>query len=134
MLVMQEIPRTPDHAPSRTFYLFSVNVQKIAKILLIRSYKAITNMIIRRKCEEKSNTRLLEKQERITAIKETLLDADPDQLDEIDEMLTSSERARLAKHEHQSNKLHNAQLQITETVFILNAYVKSLQTFAISIK
>jgi len=39
VLTMQEIPKTPDHAPSRTFYLFAVNMQKNARMLLLRSYK-----------------------------------------------------------------------------------------------
>jgi len=38
-LTMQEIPRTADHAPSRTFYLYAVNLPKISRMLLIKSYK-----------------------------------------------------------------------------------------------
>lgn len=39
MLVMQEIPRTPNHAPSRTFYLFAVDLHRVSRMLLMRSYK-----------------------------------------------------------------------------------------------
>lgn len=35
----QEIPKTPDHAPSRTFYLYTVNVLSAARMLLHRCYK-----------------------------------------------------------------------------------------------
>ena len=36
---VQEVPRTPDHAPSRTFYLFSVNLLHVARMVLERAYK-----------------------------------------------------------------------------------------------
>ncbi|NWW89834.1 RPC3 polymerase, partial [Rhynochetos jubatus] len=36
---LQEIPKTPDHAPSRTFYLYAVNVPASARMLLHRCYK-----------------------------------------------------------------------------------------------
>lgn len=36
---IQEIPKTPDHAPSRTFYLYTVNVLSAARMLLHRCYK-----------------------------------------------------------------------------------------------
>ncbi|NXG70130.1 RPC3 polymerase, partial [Baryphthengus martii] len=36
---LQEIPKTPDHAPSRTFYLYTVNVPSAARLLLHRCYK-----------------------------------------------------------------------------------------------
>ncbi|NXU49279.1 RPC3 polymerase, partial [Turnix velox] len=36
---LQEIPKTPDHAPSRTFYLYTVNVLSSARMLLHHCYK-----------------------------------------------------------------------------------------------
>ena len=44
--VMQEIPRTPDHAPSRTFYLFSVNRQHVAKTCLQLSYQVLGEYVL----------------------------------------------------------------------------------------
>ncbi|KAF1456191.1 DNA-directed RNA polymerase III subunit RPC3, partial [Spheniscus demersus] len=38
-VALQEIPKTPDHAPSRTFYLYTVNVPSSARMLLHRCYK-----------------------------------------------------------------------------------------------
>ncbi len=35
----QEVPKTPDHVPARTFYLFSVNLEQVARMLLDRSHK-----------------------------------------------------------------------------------------------
>ncbi|XP_029821666.1 DNA-directed RNA polymerase III subunit RPC3-like, partial [Manacus vitellinus] len=39
LVSLQEIPKTPDHAPSRTFYLYTVNVAAAARMLLHRCYK-----------------------------------------------------------------------------------------------
>lgn len=35
----QEIPKTPDYAPSRTFYLYTVNQLPTARMLLQNCYK-----------------------------------------------------------------------------------------------
>ncbi|XP_041259968.1 DNA-directed RNA polymerase III subunit RPC3 isoform X2 [Onychostruthus taczanowskii] len=39
LVTLQEIPKTPDHAPSRTFYLYTVNMMAAARMLLHRCYK-----------------------------------------------------------------------------------------------
>ena len=51
----QEIPKTPDHAPSRTFYLFSVDLNAVARMLLDTAYKSVGNVISRRLHETKEN-------------------------------------------------------------------------------
>ena len=53
--MLQEIPRTPDYAPSRTFYLFSVNLPYVSRMVLERCYKALGNLIARRIAETKEN-------------------------------------------------------------------------------
>lgn len=57
---------------------------------------------------------------------ESLQDGDAAQLEEIDEMISATERAQLAKYEHCSNKLQTAQTQVLETVFSLRLYLQSL--------
>ncbi|NWR81522.1 RPC3 polymerase, partial [Centropus unirufus] len=52
---LQEIPKTPDHAPSRTFYLYTVNVLSSARMLLHRCYKSVANLMERRQHETKEN-------------------------------------------------------------------------------
>ena len=42
----QEIPRTADYAPSRTYYLFSVNLQQVARTVLLRCYKVPSMIVI----------------------------------------------------------------------------------------
>lgn len=38
-LFFQEVPKTPDFAPSRTFYLYTVNQLPTARMLLQNCYK-----------------------------------------------------------------------------------------------
>merc|ERR550534_221960 len=47
-LKMQEISKTGDYAPSRTFYLFSVDLPHLARLLLNRSYQTMANLRCRR--------------------------------------------------------------------------------------
>lgn len=38
-IIYQEVPKTPDFAPSRTFYLYTVNQLPTARMLLQNCYK-----------------------------------------------------------------------------------------------
>ncbi|XP_027004766.1 DNA-directed RNA polymerase III subunit RPC3 isoform X2 [Tachysurus fulvidraco] len=55
LVQLQEIPKTPDHAPSRTFYLYTVNQLPTARLLLQNCYKTVGNLIERRLFETKEN-------------------------------------------------------------------------------
>ena len=54
-LLLQEIPKTPDYAPSRTFYLFSVQLLPVALVVRERCYKALGNLIARSAMESNDN-------------------------------------------------------------------------------
>ncbi|KAK2173618.1 hypothetical protein NP493_863g01050 [Ridgeia piscesae] len=125
-VTITEVPRTPDHAPSRTFFLFSVNISYVARMLLEQCYKAMFNLTLRREHETKENKRLLDKQQRVEAIAASLEQsgADPSQRDEVEEMITPSERAQLARVKHITNKLEQSELQLEETVFVLQTYLQ----------
>lgn len=43
LFIIQEIPKTPDFAPSRTFYLYTCNQLPIARMLLQNCYKVRKN-------------------------------------------------------------------------------------------
>lgn len=96
-VALQEIPKTPDHAPSRTFYLYTVNVPSAARMLLHRCYKSVANLMERRQFETKENKRLLEKSQRVEAILASMqaTGAEAAQLQEIEEMITAPERQQL---------------------------------------
>lgn len=124
---LQEIPKTPDHAPSRTFYLYTVNVLSAARMLLHRCYKSVTNLIERRQFETKENKRLLEKSQRVEAIIASVqaTGAEEAQLQEIEEMITAPERQQLETLKRNVNKLDASEIQVDETIFLLESYIES---------
>ncbi|KAM9294647.1 DNA-directed RNA polymerase III subunit RPC3 [Gastrophryne carolinensis] len=130
LITLQEIPKTPDHAPSRTFYLYSVNPLPTARMLLQRCYKTVANLIERRLFETKENKRLLEKSQRIEAILASMqaTGAEEAQLQEIEEMITPSERQQLDNLKRNVNRLDASEMQVDDTIFILEAYINSTKS------
>uniref|UniRef100_A0A672NGZ9 DNA-directed RNA polymerase III subunit RPC3 n=1 Tax=Sinocyclocheilus grahami TaxID=75366 RepID=A0A672NGZ9_SINGR len=129
LVQLQEIPKTPDYAPSRTFYLYTVNQLPTARLLLQNCYKTVGNLIERRLYETKENKRLLEKSQRIEAILASLqaTGAEAAQLTEVEEMITVPERQQLESLRHHINKLDSSENQVDETIFLLKSYINSTQ-------
>uniref|UniRef100_A0A8C5EQ17 DNA-directed RNA polymerase III subunit RPC3 n=1 Tax=Gouania willdenowi TaxID=441366 RepID=A0A8C5EQ17_GOUWI len=117
LVQLQEIPKTADYAPSRTFYLYTVNQLPTARMLLQNCYKTVANLIDRRMFETKESKRLLEKSQRIEAILASLQasGAEPEQLTEVEEMITPSEKQQLDSYA----------TQLDETIFLLESYISS---------
>ncbi|NXG39840.1 RPC3 polymerase, partial [Dromaius novaehollandiae] len=124
---LQEIPKTPDHAPSRTFYLYTVNILSSARMLLHRCYKSVANLIERRQYETKENKRLLEKSQRVEAILASMqaTGAEDVQLQEIEEMITAPERQQLENLKRNVNKIDASENQVDETIFVLESFIES---------
>ncbi|XP_053906867.1 DNA-directed RNA polymerase III subunit RPC3 [Cuculus canorus] len=124
---LQEIPKTPDHAPSRTFYLYTVNVLSSARMLLHRCYKSVANLMERRQHETKENKRLLEKSQRVEAILASMqaTGAEEAQLQEIEEMITAPERQQLENLKRNVNKIDASENQVDETIFVLESFLGS---------
>lgn len=129
LVQLQEIPKTPDYAPSRTFYLYTVNQLPTARLLLQHCYKTVGNLIERRLYETKENKRLLEKSQRIEAILASLqtTGAEGAQLTEVEEMITAPERQQLESLRHHINKLDSSENQVDESIFLLESYINSTQ-------
>uniref|UniRef100_A0A8D0CUF8 DNA-directed RNA polymerase III subunit RPC3 n=1 Tax=Sander lucioperca TaxID=283035 RepID=A0A8D0CUF8_SANLU len=127
LVQLQEIPKTPDYAPSRTFYLYTVNQLPTARMLLQNCYKTVANLVERRLFESKESKRLLEKSQRIEAILASLQasGAEPEQLTEVEEMITAPEKQQLEALRLHINKLDSAENQVDETIFLLESYINS---------
>ncbi|KAL5005361.1 hypothetical protein ScPMuIL_018817 [Solemya velum] len=123
-ITLTEISKTPDHAPARTFYLFRVDINQVARMLLEKSYKAVSNAMVRRESELTRNKRLLEKQERVAAIAATLEQNGVEgQKEEIEQIITPAEITQLAKIKHVINKLDSCEMQLDETIFMLEMFL-----------
>lgn len=127
LVQLQEVPKTPDYAPSRTFYLYTVNQLPTARMLLQNCFKTVANLIERRLFETKESKRLLEKSQRIEAILASLQasGAEPEQLTEVEEMITAPEKQQLDSLKLHINKLDSAECQVDETIFLLESYINS---------
>ncbi|NWI85956.1 RPC3 polymerase, partial [Pitta sordida] len=127
LVSLQEIPKTPDHAPSRTFYLYTVNVVAAARMLLHRCYKSVANLMERRQHETRENKRLLEKSQRVEAILASMqaTGAEAAQLQEVEEMITGPERQQLESLKRNVNKIDASENQVDETIFILESFIES---------
>ncbi|NXY38090.1 RPC3 polymerase, partial [Pomatorhinus ruficollis] len=127
LVSLQEIPKTPDHAPSRTFYLYTVNVMAAARMLLHRCYKSVANLMERRQHEMQENKRLLDKSQRVEAILASMqaTGAEVAQLHEVEEMITGPERQQLETLKRNVNKIDASENQVDETIFVLESFIES---------
>lgn len=126
-VTLQEVPRTADYAPSRTFYLFSVKITQICRMLLDRSYKAQGNLISRRHHETEEHKRLVEKSEKIDAtilaLKNQGMEEQSPAVQELHEMMTDQEKQQLSKLKTVKSKLEQSELQVGETVLVFTQYL-----------
>lgn len=116
-----EVAKSTELVPKHTFYYFSVDVDRVAKMLLDRSFKTLANLILRRMHESKENKRLIDKEQRMLAIL-----AQIDSLEEKEEFqrqMTPAERTQLEKYNHAMFMLMKAEQEVDETIFILETYL-----------
>ena len=120
-----EISKTPDHAPSRTFYLFKVDIHKLAQQVLERSYKALSNAMIRKDSELTEYRRLLDKQERVDAIAASIEQGGGDQAqkEEIEQTITPTEKDQIIKVKRTVQMLEDSEIQTDDTMFVLEMYL-----------
>lgn len=122
---VQEIPRAGDHAPSRTFYLFTVKLDQVRRLLLTECYESAANLVSRRHTEMEKHKRLDEKSQRCEMLTETLKatgNASKEALAEVEEMITPGERQQLQKFRQAVKKLEQAELQLDDTILTLLKY------------
>jgi len=126
-LKIQEVSKAADYAPSRTFYLFAVDLPQVSRLLVNRCYQAIGNMMVRRQSEMEENKRLLEKNEKIEGILAALSTTNEDTeqvMQELEELITPTEKQQLEKLKIDLARLEQGEIQVEETVFILQNYVQ----------
>ncbi|KAK3098436.1 hypothetical protein FSP39_019429 [Pinctada imbricata] len=120
-----EISKTADHAPSRTYYIFTVDIHQVARMVLERCYKAIFNAMLKRIAELTEHRRLLEKQERCDAIIASLVQggAEDEQKEEIEQTITPPERELIKRVKRTVQMLDQSEIQIEEAIFVLETFL-----------
>lgn len=101
------MPRSADRAPSRTFFLWYVDYEKVVSALLDHQYKALANLQAQKEYQLKLAKALVEKRDRsdVRAERDKLLSKkDKENLEELDKILEA---------------LTVAEMRIDQDVFVL---------------
>ncbi|KAG0317935.1 RNA polymerase III subunit C82 [Dissophora globulifera] len=109
ILNLQEVPKTNDRTPSRTFYLWEVLLERAASGLVDRLYHTMSNLRQRRFVERAKRAVLLEKCER-TDVRDN------------DALLNAAEKRELATLTGVLEMLEIQELRIAEMVITLKEY------------
>ncbi|PCH38624.1 hypothetical protein WOLCODRAFT_130979 [Wolfiporia cocos MD-104 SS10] len=109
LISLQEVPKSADRNPTRTFYLWYVDAQKAESALLDNLYKTLYNIAMRRQAEEEEPV--------VAAVLEKRQRTDVSQDEE--RLLTRNEREVLAQWEKKREKLTVLEMRVEEAVFIL---------------
>ncbi|XP_032674570.1 DNA-directed RNA polymerase III subunit RPC3 isoform X2 [Odontomachus brunneus] len=122
---IQELKKSGVSAgPLKTFYLYYINLNQVVQMHIEQCYHALHNMIQRREHESISNKRMIDKQLRVEIVSSNMKEqgATEEQLADIEEMMTPSEKQQLKKIEKSIKKLSAAELLVDETLFLLHMY------------
>ncbi|KAG5651277.1 hypothetical protein H0H81_009220 [Sphagnurus paluster] len=108
LISTQEVPKSADRNPTRTFYLWYVDPRKAYSVILGNLYKTLYNIGMRRHAEDGTSEvkAVLEKRERSDVSQD-------------ENLLSRLERDILKEWEEKKGKLTVLEMRVEETVFIL---------------
>ncbi|XP_054162382.1 DNA-directed RNA polymerase III subunit RPC3-like [Oppia nitens] len=128
VLKVLQCPKTSDYAPSRTYFLFTVDTTAIAKQTLQRCYQSVSNAINRRLHEVQQNKTLLERKNFIDAVisslehQQTYQDVEQ-QIQDLKNSFTTHDTELLEKINKNIKKLEESELQTEETIFLMHTWL-----------
>ncbi|KAG1730606.1 RNA polymerase III subunit RPC82-domain-containing protein [Suillus lakei] len=108
LISTQEVPRTADRNPTRTFYLWHVDLHKAYSALLGHLYKTLYNVGMRRQAEQEEPT-----------VKAVLAKRERTDVAQDENLLSRMERDVLKEWETKREKLTVLEMRVEEAVFIL---------------
>ncbi|XP_043508508.1 DNA-directed RNA polymerase III subunit RPC3 isoform X1 [Frieseomelitta varia] len=126
-LQIQEIKKSGvSAAPIKTFFLFHIDLNLVVHMEVEHCYQALYNIMQRREYEISSNKRMIDKQLRMQTLTTNLKEhgATEEQLAEIADLMTPSEKQQLDKVQNKIKKLGITELQIDDTLFLLTMYLR----------
>jgi len=109
-LSLQEVPKSNERNPQRTFFLWFVDVLKCKSWLLDQLYKTLVQLSRRRLYEQSQRTLLLQKSER-TDVREDAVG-----------LLTDWERKELASLQSVQEAITVAETRVVRDVFLLQHF------------
>ncbi|CAG8507891.1 17546_t:CDS:2 [Racocetra fulgida] len=112
---VQEVPRSGDRAPSRTFFFWYIDYNKCYEIILHNYYRTLANIHQVRFEQETSAARLLDKKEKEDALKQLNNNT-------FIQLLTENETKALNELEFILTQLDTAQLRIVQDIMLFKDY------------
>lgn len=109
-LAMQDIPRTSDHAPSRTFYTFRVDVQAAYGRLAAEVCQGAGNVWLRLQAELSKEREVLD-----------LIDQ-AREMGHLSYQLTGQQRAQLARLKQVGSQLQMSLMRLDDLMALFNDY------------
>lgn len=108
LISTQEVPKSADRNPTRTFYLWYVDLNKAYSVILGNLYKSLYNIRMRRRAEREASDvkAVLEKRERSDVSQD-------------ESLLSHLERDILKEWEMRQKRLTVLEMRVEETMFIL---------------
>merc|ERR1719507_916233 len=120
---LQELRKTiSSTAPTKSVYLYYVDLYQVIRSVLQTCYKATSNLISRARHENEANARLLEKQERTDSLVESLREsgASEDQIsEEISELMTPPEQQTVLQVQRRLQQITGASKEVSDNIFLL---------------
>ncbi|CAF1461583.1 unnamed protein product, partial [Adineta steineri] len=132
MLTLEELSKANDFNPTRTFYFFRVNLYNGVLSLLDHSYKTMSNLMQRHQFEKERHRKLIDKRDKVEAIIHSLREqnADDEQIKEVEDILSPIEKEQIQKLDAAFRKIELAQLQLTETILLLEMFLSISKSVA----
>jgi DNA-directed RNA polymerase III subunit RPC3 len=128
MLRVLQCPKTSDYAPSRTYFLFSIDKTEVSCDVLQRCYKSVFNAITRRLKEVQQHKVLLERKNFIDALisrlqhQQSFQDVEQ-QIQDLRDSFTTHDSELLEKVNNNVKKLEQSELQIDDTIFLFQTWL-----------
>lgn len=112
--------------PTKSFYLFYVNQQQIARDLIETCYKSLYNLKIRVNQDKDANKRLMEKAIRLQFIVEALKERGESEetIQDINETLTPPEKEIVENAKMRLNRLESSEIMVDEMILMLSLYLQ----------
>ena len=117
--------KTPEYAPLKTCFVFTVDLKEVVNSLLQRCYHGMYAMTCKRTSELQQNQALLEKKKLIDAIVENLSNQEDaeEQIEELNQSFTTHEREQLTRLEQLGTQTRMAECQLDETVLLFQSWL-----------
>ncbi|XP_058789245.1 DNA-directed RNA polymerase III subunit RPC3 [Phymastichus coffea] len=113
-------------APAKIFFLFHIDLNQVVRMTIEHCHHALYNIIQKRIHETSSNKRLIDKNLRMQTMISNFREqgVGEQQLKEIEEMMTPSEKQHLEQVQEVIKKLGSNEFCIDETLFLLQMYIR----------